>query len=148
MNRRQLIKRLALGAAALTLMPLKALAAWNQKAFHSEFVDPAVEGLFGSKDAKPSVEIELKAPTIAENGALVPITVRTDLPNVTRIAIAVHENPRPLAAAFELSPLSVADVATRVRMAKTTDVTAYVESDGQLYSVTQQVKVTIGGCGG
>jgi sulfur-oxidizing protein SoxY len=36
-----------------------------------------------------------------------------------------------------------------MRLAKTQNITAVAEmSDGKLYSVTKEVKVTIGGCGG
>jgi sulfur-oxidizing protein SoxY len=39
-------------------------------------------------------------------------------------------------------------VKTRVRMGETSNVVAVVKSGGKLYSANQEVKVTIGGCGG
>ena len=64
------------------------------------------------------------------------------------MTIVVKNNPRPLAASFELTPSSGGMVSTRIKMAKTSPVTAVVKSGGKLYSATKEVKVTIGGCGG
>jgi sulfur-oxidizing protein SoxY len=43
---------------------------------------------------------------------------------------------------------AVADVSTRIKMGKTSDVLAVVKSGGKLVSARKSVKVTIGGCGG
>jgi sulfur-oxidizing protein SoxY len=92
--------------------------------------------------------VKLKVPDIAENGAVVPISVSTDIENVESISIYVEGNPNPLAATFELSPYIVAAVSTRIKMGKTSNVVAAVYSGGTVYTATQEVKVTIGGCGG
>ena len=104
--------------------------------------------LFPGIESTSSDLVKLKAPAIAENGAVVPITVSTDLPDVTNISVLVNENPNPLAASFDLTPVSVPNVSTRLKMGKTTMVTALVMAGGKLYSVEKEVKVTIGGCGG
>ena len=39
-------------------------------------------------------------------------------------------------------------MASRLKMAKTTNVIAIVEAGGKLYSTSKEVKVTVGGCGG
>ena len=67
---------------------------------------------------------------------------------VESIGIIVSENPSPLAASFDLTPDAVAEVSTRIKMGKTSDVVAVVKANGQLYSTSKNVKVTIGGCGG
>jgi sulfur-oxidizing protein SoxY len=90
----------------------------------------------------------LKAPDIAENGAVVPISVESSLPNVKRIIILVEENPTPMTAAFNLGEGVKADVSTRIKMGKTSNVVALVESNGNIYAARKNVKVTIGGCGG
>ena len=120
----------------------------NEKAFASEDLSEAINLRYPGLSIVDSTEIKMKAPAIAENGAVVPISVKTSLPNVKSISIFVANNPSKLSANFELSPLNVADVSIRVRMGKTSDVIALVESDGMLYRATQNVKVTIGGCGG
>ena len=95
-----------------------------------------------------SDKVKLDAPEIAENGAVVPISVTTTLPNVTSISFLVAENPNALAASYVIPAGTVPAVANRLKMAKTTSVTAIVEADGKLYSATKEVKVTVGGCGG
>jgi len=90
----------------------------------------------------------MKIPDIAENGAVVPVTVSTELENVESISIVVDNNPTPLAASFDMSPSMLATVSVRIKMGQSSDVRAIVKADGKLYSTTKEVKVTIGGCGG
>jgi len=92
--------------------------------------------------------VKLKAPAIAENGAVVPVSVKTTLPYVKSISLFVEKNPSPLAATFNLMPVNVADVSIRIRMGETSNLIAVVESGGKLHRAQQEVKVTIGGCGG
>ena len=91
--------------------------------------------------------MKLKAPDIAENGAVVPLEVQTDM-EAESIAILITENPSPLAITAEIPAGTKGLVKTRCRMGKTTNVTAVVKSGGKLYTASKEVKVTIGGCGG
>jgi sulfur-oxidizing protein SoxY len=120
---------------------------WPQDAFKQKNEADALKALYG-KSAEASDKVSLDAPEIAENGAVVPISVDTKLPNVTGVAILVLENPFTLAAAYKIPQGTQPAVASRLKMAKTTKVVAVVESDGKLYSATKEVKVTVGGCGG
>jgi sulfur-oxidizing protein SoxY len=95
-----------------------------------------------------SDKVKLDAPEIAENGAVVPISVTTTLDSVTSISFLVSDNPNALAASYQIPPGTLPNVANRLKMAKTSTVTAIVESGGKLYSATKEVKVTVGGCGG
>jgi sulfur-oxidizing protein SoxY len=60
----------------------------------------------------------------------------------------VKENPYVLAASYKIPAGTNAAVSNRLKMAKTSQVVAVVESDGKLYSASKEVKVTVGGCGG
>ena len=104
--------------------------------------------MFGTAESTPSDQITLKVPEIAENGAVVPVTVSTTLGNVESISIVVENNPRSLAASFEISAGTLPDVSSRIKMGETSDVIAVVKTDTGVYSTSKQVKVTIGGCGG
>jgi len=104
--------------------------------------------LFGSDAAEASDAIKIKAPDIAENGAVVPITIETGMADVKNIALIAAENSTPLVADFQLSADSVPFVSTRIKMGKTGDVVAVVKAGGKLHSARKSVKVTIGGCGG
>src|SRR4051812_42973263 len=59
----------------------------------------AIKSLYG-KTAEPSDKVKLDAPEIAENGAVVPISVTTALADVTSISLLVSENPNALAASY------------------------------------------------
>jgi sulfur-oxidizing protein SoxY len=122
-------------------------AGWPADAFKQKAEADAVKALFG-KSAEVSDKVRLDAPEIAENGAVVPISVSTDLPDVSSVAILVAENPSALAAMYKFAPGTAPMVASRLKMAKTTPVIAVVEAGGKLYSATKEVKVTVGGCGG
>ena len=104
--------------------------------------------LFGSADNTPSADIKIKAPDIAENGAVVPVSVSTTMGNVASIAVIAEKNGTPLASNFKLGANAIPNVSTRIKMGKTSDVVAIVKADGKLYSASKNVKVTIGGCGG
>jgi sulfur-oxidizing protein SoxY len=130
---------------------LPAFAAANDKypeeAFKQKSDADAIKALYG-KAAEASDKVKLDAPEIAENGAVVPIAVATTLPDVTSISFFVSENPNALAAAYVIPAGTVPAIANRLKMAKTCNVIAIVESSGKLFSATKEVKVTVGGCGG
>ena len=150
MNRRYFLQALGLGASAFAFLaaPIRGFASWKSGAFDAEELKNSLQEIYGDSELIESSSINFKAPEIAENGAAVPISVSSDLPNVESIAVFALANPRPLLAYFSMSPRSVADVSTRVKMGETGDVVAVVRSDGKNYAVTREVKVTIGGCGG
>lgn len=120
---------------------------WPKDAFSKKSEGDALGALYG-KTAEKSDKVKLEAPEIAENGAVVPIAVSTTLPNVTAISILVTENPFTLAASYKIPEGTLPSVANRLKMAKTSNVIAVVESEGKLYSASKEVKVTVGGCGG
>ncbi len=64
------------------------------------------------------------------------------------IAIFVDQNVNPLIADFTLSNGAEGYVSTRIKMAKTSNVTVVVKAGGKSYMASKEVKVTIGGCGG
>jgi sulfur-oxidizing protein SoxY len=147
------------GAAVLALMGLAgirfdltaAFAAANDKypedAFKQKSIDDTLKLLYG-KTAEASDKVKLDAPEIAENGAVVPISVSSTLADVTSISILVAENPNALAASYKIPAGTMPSVANRLKMAKTSNVIAVVEAGGKLYSAAKEVKVTVGGCGG
>lgn len=139
----------AIGVAisAVMVIPRAVLAAWPKQAFESKKVSDALNALMGTDATIESDKIHIKAPAIAENGAVVPITVNASMP-AEAIAIIAEKNPSPLVVMHEIAPSAEAYVSTRIKMAETCDVIAVVKSEGKLYSARREVKVTIGGCGG
>lgn len=127
----------------------KIFASWQNTLFKERDVNSVIDLLTSNNQAKPSDQIHIKAPEIAENGAVVPITVSTDLSNVTKISILVDNNPSPLTSSFEIASHLDAFVSTRVKMAKSSNIIAIIStSDNEYFSATRSIKVTIGGCGG
>jgi sulfur-oxidizing protein SoxY len=120
---------------------------YPEDAFKQKGEADAIKSLYG-KTAEASDKIKLDAPEIAENGAVVPISVTTTLENVTSISFLVSENPNALAASYKIPAGTMPSVANRLKMAKTSNVIVIVEAGGKLYSATKEVKVTVGGCGG
>jgi sulfur-oxidizing protein SoxY len=146
------------GAGAVALVGLgsttfvwPAFAAANDKypeeAFKQKSDADAIKSLYG-KTAEASDKIKLDAPEIAENGAVVPVSVTTTLSDVSSISFLVAENPIVLVASYRIPAGTVPSVANRIKMAKTSKVTVLVEAGGKLYSANKEVKVTVGGCGG
>jgi sulfur-oxidizing protein SoxY len=124
------------------------LGAYNAAAFSAKDVNSAISATMGSDQHTASDAVKLKAPDIAENGAVVPVTVSSSMSDVEAISIVATGNAQPLTSSYQLSPACEAFVSTRIKMGKTADVIAVVKADGKLYSATKEVKVTIGGCGG
>lgn len=122
-------------------------AGWPADAFKQKDEQDALKALYG-KGVEKSDKVSLDVPEIAENGAVVPVSVDASLPNVTSISILIPANPFTLAASYKIPEGTRPSVACRLKMAKTADVIAVVESDGKLYSTSKEVKVTLGGCGG
>jgi sulfur-oxidizing protein SoxY len=150
MDRRGVLKvagAVTAAATALVALPRVAFAAYSEKAFKQKAGADALQNAYGANATTPSDQVKLKAPDIAENGAVVPLEVQTDM-EAESIAILITENPSPLAITAEIPAGTKGLVKTRCRMGKTTNVTAVVKSGGKLYTASKEVKVTIGGCGG
>lgn len=150
-TRRALIKRTLAAAGAVGaawLLPPAVMAAWPRAAFDAKDAEAALAALSGSATTVSSSDIELKAPPIAENGAVVGVSVSTRLPDVDAIHILVPKNASPLVASFEIGPGVLPMVATRIKIAETTPVVAVVRSGGRLFRASREVKVTTPGCGG
>ena len=152
--RRLLLKGAGASGAALAaiaagaLKPGQVLAAtWNTGAFEAKKVGDAMSGL-GIANAVDSADIVMKAPDIAENGAVVPIEVTSNVPNTQKISIFIDNNPNPLCASFDLSGGAMPSISVRVKMQQTSNVRAVAHAGGKFYVAAKEVKVTIGGCGG
>jgi sulfur-oxidizing protein SoxY len=139
---------LALLAAAGIVPPQAALAAdVSQKAFEARNLKETFDAL-GAGGRTESPLIQMSAPEIAENGAVVPIGVQSKVPGTESIAILVAKNPNPLAASFDIPAGTEPAVSTRVKMAESSDVYVLVKAQGKYYATRKEIKVTIGGCGG
>ena len=140
---------LTLLAAAGWLKPDEALAqAWNKAAFEAKTMDEALKALGTGAPAASKDITFVSTPDIAENGAVVPIGVTSAIAKTDAIAILIEKNPNMLAAVFDIPAGTEPSLATRVKMAQTSNVYALVKADGRFYVTSKEIKVTLGGCGG
>ena len=121
-------------------------AQWNTAGFESKAMSDAVKAL-GAGNPVESRDIVITAPEIAENGAVVPVSVTSRIANTQQISIIAEKNPRPLMATFDVSGSSEGYISTRIKMGETSNVWAVVKADGKFYSAKKEVKITVGGCG-
>jgi len=157
-SRRTVLRTLsALGVAVASgFDPVTLETAHAQALGQNETVEDAMKRLFGGKTIKDgSPAIKLDVPVIAENGAVVPVSVSVDSPMtstnyVRHIYVLADKNRIPIVTRVTLAPeAGRAFMGANIRLGETGDVRAIVEqSDGTLLQVKREVKVTVGGCGG
>lgn len=138
----------ALSASAGLLVPGRALAAaWNKGAFEAKSIPDAIKGM-GAEGVTDSRDILINAPDNAENGAMVPVEVTSQIADTQSISILTEKNPLPLLAMFEFAEGAQGYVSTRIKMGQSSNVRVVVRAGGKYYSAVKEIKVTIGGCGG
>jgi sulfur-oxidizing protein SoxY len=146
----------AFGVAAAGGLTTMAGIASAQALGQNESVDDAMKRLFGGKAMKDgAASVKMDVPLIAENGAVVPISVSVESPMtpanyVKHIYVVADKNRIPVVTRVTLAPeAGRAFMGANIRLGESGDVRAIVEqSDGSLLVVKREVKVTVGGCGG
>ncbi len=147
MDRRKFIALSAVAVVGLTLAPAL------QPAFGATKLEEEVQKRLGVQlsQIKETADIKLTAPTIAESGANVPITVESTIPvdRVEKLWIFVDKNPVPWIADVSFTPMNgQVFFSTRIKMGETSNVRAILKlKDGSYVMATKEVKVTAGGCG-
>ena len=140
---------LALVAAAGWLKPGVARAqAWNKAAFDTKSLGDTMKALGGGEPAQSKDIVFFQTPDIAENGAVVPVGITSNIPKTESIAILIEKNPNMLAAVFDIPAGTDPTITTRVKMGQSSNIYALVKADDKYYVAAKEVKVTLGGCGG
>ncbi|MBA5687400.1 thiosulfate oxidation carrier protein SoxY [Rugamonas apoptosis] len=139
---------LGMAFTAGLLKPSDVFAAeWSQKVFDAKSLEDVLKALGGDKFAV-SPDVIVSGPDIAENGAVVPVSVASKAPNTEYMAILVDKNPSAMSAAFAIPAGTEPAISTRVKMGATSNVHALVKADGKWLVASKEIKVTLGGCGG
>jgi sulfur-oxidizing protein SoxY len=136
---------LGVAIAGGLLKPTSVLASGTENDFEEGNLNRLMGSLSGGH-AVISNMISIKAPDIADSGAAVPIEISSGHPNTESIAIMIDKNPFPLAAKFDFYNGTEGFVATKLRLAGSSDVRVLVRANGQVYSASKTIKVSIGGC--
>jgi len=150
-TRRRILKAsgavLALATGLFHSARIFAQEQWNKAAFETKSFAATLKAL-GAAGSTESVQVQITAPDIAENGAVVPITVESAIPGTRTIAILIEKNPNTLSADFEIPEGTDPFITTRVKMAETSNIYAVVQAGGKTFHAAKEIKVTLGGCGG
>lgn len=154
MQRRDFFKTLGAVAVVGAAVPVMSFGAEAPKGPNAFSYKQAIDVITGGKTPVKSSKVHLRVPEIAENGAVVPVTVDVDSPmtdadHVKAIHIFATKNNNVRCVSVHLTPANgKASFSTRVKLGGTQEVAAVVEmSDGSFLVDSQSVKVTIGGCG-
>jgi sulfur-oxidizing protein SoxY len=140
---------LSLFGGAGLLSPRAAQAqAWNKTAFDTHSLAETMKALGGGEPAPSKDIVFFQTPDIAENGAVVPVGISSNIPKTESIAILIEKNPNMLAAIFDIPAGTDPSISTRVKMGQSSNIVALVKADGKYYVASKEVKVTLGGCGG
>ncbi len=140
-----------ISVAALSMLGSisRVFSEWQESLFTHKELNEVFSSLTNNTTPTESENIYIKAPEIAENGAVVPITVDASIPDVTSISIIVDNNPSPLTSSFDINTQLEAYVSTRVKMAKSSNIIALITTkNNEFFTASKSIKVTIGGCGG
>jgi sulfur-oxidizing protein SoxY len=154
-TRRQVLKSgggmtlLTLVAAAGWLKPGDAAAeSWNKAAFDTKSMADTTKALGGGEPVQSKDIVFFQTPDIAENGAVVPVGIISNIPKTESIAVLIEKNPNMLAAVFDIPAGTEPSISTRVKMGQSSNIYALVKADGKYFVAAKDVKVTLGGCGG
>ena len=146
-TRRKMLGRL-LTLTGMALIPTKIYASLKG-AFAAEDPDTATKELLGDLSVEESDQISFtKLPDIAEDGSVVSVGVKSEIPGIETVFIIIDNNPNPLSAKFNFTPSVPIDFSTRVKMGQSSMVRAIAVTQDKAYRVSKEVKVTLGGCGG
>lgn len=143
MNRALLAAGLLLGLASLAQAQSPDDETWTW----------LVDNVFEGRVMEPGAGvISLEAPERAEDAAIVPMTIRSELPGgsdlrIEKITLTIDNNPSPVAAEFSMGEAGMVHaIEMRLRVDAYTRVHAVAEvSDGRLYMTEAYVKAS-GGC--
>ena len=137
-----------LGGAGLLVPSAAQAQAWNKAAFDTHNLAETMKALGGGEPAQSKDIVFFQTPDIAENGAVVPVGISSNISKTESIAILIEKNPNMLAATFDIPAGTEPSISTRVKMGQSSNIVALVKADGKYYVAAKEVKVTLGGCGG
>jgi len=150
MLRRDTLKYLVSGSLILfsgLFKPITAFAKWKKAAFTAANFDDAINAYFPDQQILETDLITIGVHPEVESGTVVPVKIKTDLPNPESITIFVDKNPNPLIANFDLFPACIGFISTRIKVDQPSNIVAVVKSNGKIFTTKTFIEVHEGGCG-
>lgn len=133
--------------SVIVLAPLQAWAAvWNKAAFEAVKLGDASKNLEINGEIVTQ-DIQITAPDMAENGAVVQVEIKSNIPNTESMMILVDKNPTPLIAHYQFSNGAEPFIVTRIKMAETSDIKIVAKVGNQYFTNAKNVVVLENGCG-
>lgn len=145
MKRRDFLKGIVCGAAAVAVMPSYLLGVWNPEYFTSEGFDGAIRNVLGDAPILESDAVVVAAPAVATNSSIVPVEVSTDM-EADQMFLFVEKNSTPLVYRIDLKEGMLPWFSIRVKMRESSSVHAIVRSGGSYYRKVVTVEVTSQAC--
>ncbi|WP_445368909.1 thiosulfate oxidation carrier protein SoxY [Methylomonas sp. BW4-1] len=136
-----------IGGALLASKSANALAERLPKLFAADDFAKTYSTLVNQRTVIDSDKINLILPEIAEDGAVVPISVASELEGIEKLYLFADKNPTPLLMEFELTPLIAPFLTARIKLAESCNVILLAEHNGELLRTSRWVNVMRGGCG-
>ncbi|HCU90069.1 MAG TPA: thiosulfate oxidation carrier protein SoxY [Gammaproteobacteria bacterium] len=135
---------------SIIVMPLVRAAGLSvsrlAQAFKDKSSEEVMRTLYGDAEIPLSDAIRITMTDLAEDGTVVPIKIETKFKIVSAISIIAVENPIPLIAKFSLGKVARGFIATRIKLVKTGDVVAVVETTEGVFQARKKIEITVGGC--
>ena len=86
-------------------------------------------------------------PSVAEDGAVVPVSLESRIAQTDRLVLLAEKNPFPLLVAFDFAAPALPFVTLRVKLNATGRVVALARANGRYFRTEKTVRVVLGGCG-
>lgn len=144
LSRRTILK--SLGGILVLALPSAVMARSLETAFKAKNVDAVLKNLYDDSEMIESSDIIIKAPSVNENGRMIPIEIQANLANVQSIAIISETNPVPLVGEFQFADNALAWIQTRIKMGGTGNLIVIVKADNKLYIARKHITVNLSGC--
>ncbi|ANT63831.1 sulfur oxidation protein SoxY [Prosthecochloris sp. CIB 2401] len=145
MKRREFLRGIVYGAAAVAVMPAYMKGAWSTESFTSEGFDVAIRRALGGAMIIDSDAVTVTAPEVATNSSVVPLEVSADM-EVDQMFLFVEKNSTPLVYRLDLKAGMLPWFSIRVKMRESSAVHAIVRSGGIYYRKIVTVEVTSQAC--
>jgi sulfur-oxidizing protein SoxY len=149
MNRRRMLRCIT-GFFAFLLTPVleakKSDALPGLASDHGSKFTGILDELMGKSPQMNDQALLLEVPKVAENGALVPVTLSAS-DSSDSLYVLAEGNPSPLLAEFHFHGTALPKLSLRVKLNQTGPVTALSHNPRGWMRVDRHVKVAVGGCG-
>lgn len=119
---------------------------WNGRIYAAKRVDYLIRAMGDDGHYQASDLVHIEAPMLVEDGALVPVSVKSLIPGTDYLALFCEANPYPVCVGFHVMPDTLPAFSTRIKVAQYSQVMALARTPEGWFFADTYVDVTIGGC--